>query len=115
MNSKNLPERGSRFSVSNITDQKFLPLIVAFIIVFSTVTIASAQQFVSGKIVDATSRQPLVAASIVEDKNGKHTAVTDQDGNFLIKVTNLNSRLIASFIGYQSTSINVTGKQHVRI
>jgi hypothetical protein len=79
------------------------------------ITTLNAQKIVSGKIIDATSRQPLVAASIVEEGNQKHTALSDQDGNFSIRVNGLHTRLAASFIGFQSASIAVTAQQNLRI
>jgi hypothetical protein len=57
----------------------------------------------------------LVAASIIEDGNQKHAAVTDFGGNFSISVSGTNTKLIASFIGFQSVSINVAEQQNVRI
>ncbi|MDQ6610629.1 MAG: carboxypeptidase-like regulatory domain-containing protein, partial [Bacteroidota bacterium] len=69
---------------------------------FLFATISNAQTIVTGKIIDATSRQPLAAASITEEGYQKHSAITDQDGNFLIRVSSLNSVLVASFIGFEA-------------
>lgn len=85
-----------------------------FICSFSFVSTLKAQTVVTGKIIDATSRQPLVAASITEEGNQKHAAFTDQEGNFLIRVNNSNSVLIASFIGFQSASINIAGQKNIK-
>ncbi|MCY7421659.1 MAG: TonB-dependent receptor [Chitinophagaceae bacterium] len=86
-----------------------------FINFFSFTSILKAQTVATGKVIDATSRQPLVAASITEEGNQKHTALTDQDGNFLIRISNLNSTLIASFIGFQSASINIGGQKKIKV
>lgn len=75
----------------------------------------AVSQVVRGKIIDAASRQPLASASITEDGNQSNSIVTDQDGNFLIKVSNSDAKLIASFIGFQNTTINIAGKKDIRI
>ncbi len=74
-----------------------------------------AQTIITGKIIDATSRQPLTAASIAQDDNEKYKTLTDQDGNFLMKVSSSNSTIIASFIGYKSTSLKITDPKNIRI
>ncbi|GEO10819.1 TonB-dependent receptor [Segetibacter aerophilus] len=90
-------------------------LFLIFINLVFAITVSNAQRIVSGKIIDATSRQPLVAASIAEEGNQKHTALSDQDGNFLIRVSSVTTKLIVSFIGFQSASITVTAQQNARI
>jgi outer membrane cobalamin receptor len=101
--------------ITNSSRIKRRCLYFILIYLFLFVTILNAQKVVTGKIIDAISRQPLVAASITEDGNQKYSALTDQDGNFLIRVSNSNSKLVASFIGFQSTGINVTGQKNIRI
>ncbi len=83
--------------------------------VFSFNSILKAQTVITGKIIDATSRQPLVAASIKEEGNNAHAALTDQDGNFLIRVNNANTKLVASFIGFQNATVDVDGQKNLRI
>ncbi len=86
-----------------------------FISFFSLTSMVKAQTVLTGKIIDATSRQPLVAASITEKGNKDHAALTDQDGNFLIRVNNSNAKLVASFIGFQNATIEVNGQKNIRI
>ncbi|MEP7375421.1 MAG: TonB-dependent receptor [Chitinophagaceae bacterium] len=101
------------FSKGSRIKKKYLYTV--FIYLFSFVAVANAQIVVTGKIIDATSRQPLVAASIMEEDNRNYSAVTDQDGNFLIRVSKADSKLIVSFIGFQTTSIDVAGQKNMRI
>ena len=97
----------------NRTKRKlFILLLIGFI---ACTTVLKAQMVVSGKIIDAKSRQPLAAASITEEGNQNQYALTDQEGNFFIRVNNSNSVLLASFIGFQSTSINVAGQKNIKI
>ena len=97
----------------DLTKRKLFILLLIGFIAFNTVL--KAQMVVSGKIIDAKSRQPLAAASITEEGNQNHYALTDQEGNFFIRVNNSNSVLLASFIGFQSTSINVAGQKNIKI
>ena len=46
-------------------------LLISF---FSFTSILKAQTIITGKVIDATSRQPLVAASITEEGNEEHAA-----------------------------------------
>ena len=87
-------------------------LITSLLVFLSTV---HAQTVVTGKIVDAASRQPLAAASISEENNQTHSAITDQDGNFLLRVANLHSTLKASFVGYNNMLVPLAGKKAIRI
>ncbi|MEO6329697.1 MAG: TonB-dependent receptor [Ginsengibacter sp.] len=74
-----------------------------------------SQTLITGKIIDAASRQPLGTATITEDNNQKHSAITDQDGNFFMQVSSPNSTIVASCIGYQSASVNISGQKNIRI
>jgi len=78
-------------------------------------SLSNAQHIVKGKIIDAASRQPLVAASVAEDGNQNKAVLTDQDGNFAIRVTSDNPKLIASFIGFETTATNVSSKKNITI
>ena len=77
--------------------------------------LSNAQNMVSGKIIDAISRQPLIAASVAEDGNQNYAVLTDQDGNFSIRVSSANPKLVASFIGFETSSINVSAKKNITI
>ena len=87
-------------------------VITSLLVFLSTV---QAQSVVTGKIVDAVSRQPLAAATISEENNQNHSAITDQDGNFLLRVANLQLTLKASFVGYNNVTVPLAGKKVLRI
>ncbi|MEO6489561.1 MAG: TonB-dependent receptor [Ferruginibacter sp.] len=105
----------SSVQLIHITRKKRRFFTVLFLSIFSFVITLKAQTVVTGKIIDGISRQPLISATITEEGNPKHAAVTDQDGNFMIRVSNLKSTIIASFIGFQTTSINLTDQKYIRI
>lgn len=72
--------------------------------------LASAQIKISGKVLDDTN-QPLPGVNIHElgTKNG---TITDKQGKYVLKVTDSNSRVIASFIGLKSKTQTV-GKLNI--
>lgn len=82
---------------------------------FSIITVTEAQSLITGKIVDASSRQPLESVNIEEIGNNKSTALTDYYGNFNIRVNNDTATILASYIGYRPISISVAGKKDLRI
>lgn len=88
--------------------------LVILILVFLSVCSIS-QTLVTGKIVDAQSRQPLEAAVIQQDSNIHVKSFTDQNGNFSIEIDNGNAILIASYIGYKPDSIHLSGKKNIII
>src|SRR5688572_30165940 len=69
-----------------------------------------SQSVFSGKVVDAMSRQPLIAACVLED-NGDGKALTDEYGRFYLKTKNSSPTLYISNIGYKSLVIAVDTNQ----
>lgn len=67
-----------------------------------------AQNTVSGKLVDAVSRQPLEAALVTDTKTPVLKAITDGNGSFTIKT---NGEVTVSSIGYKPVIITITNKE----
>jgi len=63
---------------------------------------------IEGKVIDQTNKSPLAGVSI-SIKNSSIGASTDANGNFSLDVPR-NSKLLVSFIGYQSKEINASQK-----
>ncbi|MBL7702174.1 MAG: TonB-dependent receptor plug domain-containing protein [Ferruginibacter sp.] len=63
-----------------------------------------AQNTISGKVVDAVSRQPLEAAFVTDTKTPALKASTDANGNFTIKT---NGEVAVSFVGYKPITITL--------
>ncbi|MBL0054060.1 MAG: TonB-dependent receptor [Bacteroidetes bacterium] len=64
---------------------------------------------IKGKVVDATTNEPLPFANVVVELNGSQAggSQTDFDGNFTIKPLNPGKyNLKASYVGYQATGVN---------
>src|SRR5680860_433758 len=78
-----------------------------------TVTIPTAQQTVSGTVVDVEG-VPLPGASIVE-KGTSNGAQSDFDGNFTLEVADQNAVLVVSYVGYATKEVSVANQTQVSI
>ncbi len=72
---------------------------------FISVTTSHAQYIIKGRVVDANSSQPLINASVVNEKNTAGKTLTDQNGNFSINCDKSHPTLSATYIGYKSTAV----------
>ncbi len=75
------------------------------IIAWSFLTICVQAQYVKGKVVDATTGNPISNASIYLNGSSKGT-VSDTQGEFILYTTETNIPLVVSCVGYQSEVIN---------
>jgi TonB-linked SusC/RagA family outer membrane protein len=83
-----------------------LPAFLAFVVLlFST---AAFSQAVTGKVVGADG-QPLSGVTI-QIKGEKVFAITDAMGNYTITTGAANATLIFSYIGFEKSEVNVSGK-----
>lgn len=97
----------------NYNYKKIFLLTPAF---FLWLMMSQAQSIIKGKVVDAKSRQPLEAASVVEFNNLKTKCLTDQYGNFSILVNGeAKINLVVSYIGYKADTIDIQTKKNVVI
>lgn len=76
---------------------------------------ASAQTgtVIKGKITDAKTKDAIQGASISElDADGRiiKGAVTDIEGNYILKITNPKNKLSVSYVGYKTTSVSINGR-----
>lgn len=89
--------------------------ITAIVFIASSYTGMAQSKIVTGKIIDAVSRQPLEAAFIQQQGNINAKTFSDRYGNFSIKVSDDKAMLVASFIGYKENSFDISEKKDVRI
>ena len=84
-------------------------LLILFVSVMATVAMFAQSVAVSGTVIDADSKEPLIGVSILEvgTTNGM---ITDLDGNFQINVA-AGAALQLSYVGYETQEIKV-GKMH---
>lgn len=70
-------------------------------------------RILTGKVTDNTE-VPLPGVTIVLTGTGNGT-VTDEEGNYSIRITSEATELTYSFIGYQSQTVNVEGKTTIDV
>ncbi len=73
---------------------------------------------IRGTITDATTGESLPAVNIVEmDKNGRNITgtVTDINGNYTLKVTDVKNQIQVSFIGYKKQLFTIDSRTQIDI
>ena len=82
----------------------------------SSVAVAQEQGAftVSGRIVDATSKAPLIGVSVVVEGTTNGVA-SDMDGNYSIEVSGENPVLSFSYLGYDTQNIPVANRTQVNV
>ncbi len=96
---------------------KYKILAIAFLMLtaisFNAYSQKSAEQIIKGKIINATSRQELAGISV--NLGSYSSAITDEKGNFSIKVTDTRLTLTVSAPGYQTKEIAIKGRNDLII
>ena len=67
---------------------------------------ANAQRKVSGKVIDAATKEALIGASVVV-KGTTKGALTDVNGAYSVEIDKSGTTLTFSFVGYESKDVNV--------
>src|SRR3954465_1887968 len=80
------------------------PLQLLILLLLSVISFA--QSTITGKVVDADSKEPLLGASIFAQNTTRGT-VSDKEGAFQLYLDKGGYELIVSFTGYQSKTISV--------
>ncbi|WP_407431180.1 SusC/RagA family TonB-linked outer membrane protein [Arcticibacter sp.] len=100
----------------------FFPCWLALLLILSgTETIMSQTRAVAvavirGKITDKKDGQPVIGASVVELDKEKRTVggvSTDLDGNFVLRVSDLNNKISVSVIGYKTVVQDIRGRTSI--
>jgi len=71
---------------------------------------------IKGRIVDSLTQETLPSVNIVEiDRNGRFIGgtVSDLNGNYVFRVSNVNNPIQVSFIGYQKETVYVRGRTEI--
>jgi outer membrane cobalamin receptor len=77
--------------------------------------LANSQNIISGKVVDAQSGQPLEGAYVKEINHNQIATLTNQYGDFSLKVSDSNANLTVTYIGYSSVSLSAEEKKSIKI
>jgi hypothetical protein len=65
-----------------------------------------AQTIIKGKVIDKASREPLENAVVMDGERGR-AAITDQRGNFELRMSGGTDSFRVSFVGYASRAIGI--------
>ena len=86
---------------------------------FSGVNLAQGQSaIIQGKIIDAQTQETLPSVNIVEiDKNGRFIGgtVSDLNGNYVFKVSDVANQVQISFIGFQKETFTVDNRTEINV
>lgn len=94
---------------------KLIRYILPFLFCIALTESIIAQTFeLSGKVIDKTDKQPLPGVNVLVQGTSLGTA-TDFDGNFKLMLSNQNSNVAISFIGYKSQIISASEKSYIVI
>jgi TonB-linked SusC/RagA family outer membrane protein len=77
---------------------------------------SGSEQVVRGRIIDKKTRSALQGVSVSEvDADGRiiKSAITDIEGNFILKVKDQNNKITASYVGYTTLTSSIGGKSSV--
>jgi TonB-linked SusC/RagA family outer membrane protein len=73
-----------------------------------------AQTTVTGRVTEAGTNAPLAGATVTQ-RGANKTAVTDADGKFSIVVTGTNAKLVISYVGFVSQTVDATDNLTVNL
>lgn len=96
------------FSVRNMCQWRLVIIMMLF------AGTLHAQVVITGSVVDAADQSPLPGVNIVEAGTNNGTA-SDENGNFTLTVSSLQSTLQFSMIGYTSQAIDLNGRTTVHV
>jgi len=71
--------------------------------------VAAQNRTITGKITNSNNGEPLAGATISEKGTSNNTN-TKEDGSFSLTLRGTNPRLVISYVGYETTEINVNNK-----
>ena len=91
--------------------KKLLSFIVTLVM---SITMMMAQKQVTGSVVSAEDREPVIGASIVV-KGTQTGTTTDIDGKFSLRVPDNAKTLVISYIGMRTQEVSLKGKTHFDI
>lgn len=69
---------------------------------------------VKGNVAD-NDNQPLIGVTVMEEGTDNNAAITDLSGNFELEVTDLNSVLVFSYIGYETVYVKAAENMEIRM
>lgn len=87
-----------------------IPITITFLLFYQ---LASAQVEITGKVIGADLIG--IPGVIIGEKDTINNTVSDIEGNFKLTVSDKNSMLVISYVGYNSEEVRVGNKEQVFI
>ncbi len=91
-----------------IMSSPFRLWILSAFLLFSN-SILAQQRTISGKVMDATTGQPVIGTT-VSLKGSKEATQTNREGSYTISVPNSARALIFTTVGYESQDVLISGR-----
>lgn len=101
------------YSLKRINVMKKINLLLIIFSLFLLAQRTEARKIITGTVYDETNT-PLIGTSVFE-KGTTNGTISNHLGNYIIEVSDENSTLVFSFIGYKTIEISVKGKDKVDV
>ena len=88
--------------------------LLATLICLLVVSATAMARTIKGKVIDDSTSEPLVGASIFV-KGGTAGAATDIDGNFQLNVPDNAKAIVVSYVGMTAREVNITDNMTIRL
>ena len=88
-------------------------VILAFLLSALCISYAYAQVTATGVVLDGTTGEPIIGASVLEEGTTNGT-ITDFDGNFTLTVGD-DALIVISYVGYQSQQVQASQNMKVQL
>jgi TonB-linked SusC/RagA family outer membrane protein len=93
---------------------KLSKFLLGFVCLLLFPALAFGQRTITGKVTDATNNEPLIG-STVQVKGTTVGTVTDMEGTYRIEVSGGEDVLVFSYVGYESTEVEVGDRTEINI
>ncbi|MBN7810526.1 TonB-dependent receptor [Algoriphagus sp. H41] len=88
----------------------FRVLTLFFLLNFGYRAFSQDQESITGEVLDVTNSEPLVGANVYWEGKSSSGVVSDLDGRFSLKITELPYRLVISYVGYEQSVRIISAK-----
>lgn len=91
--------------------------LLIFVMLFVTASLYGQQRTVTGKVVDDRGEALMYATVVVQSETGASQigTTTDLDGIFTLNIPEGANTLFASYVGYESKTVDITGLDEIEI
>jgi len=105
-------------TILNMMKKRYFISTVVLLLFGFTLSLQAQTLIVQGRVVDGITGEAMPFVNIVEvDNNGRFIAgtTTDDNGNYMLRISSRQTKIMASFIGYAKNTVEVDGKSIINI